>query len=278
MCRDDQIRTEMMYLQPCNFSLALATAPLPIPRIRVWQVNIDLRTPPCFTPDCVLSKDEIARGQNFKGVADANRFLATRAALRLLLSMTMNLHPKMVKLTQDTYGKLLSADAQGVDFNVSHSGSQALIAISTNGPIGIDIEERRMDFNWETVASHLLTACESRYIDTLPSALAYNVFYDIWVAKEAFLKALGFGIMYPLTVFSVLAGHLPPSAHVDCHHDKMQSLPTTNTDEERGVVVPNIHKPGELSQLSTFRGNWLLVTEGYSAFVAWSTRTQEGAQ
>jgi len=267
-----------MYLQPCSFSLGLATAPLPIPHVRVWQVNIDLRTPPRFTPDCVLSKDEIARGQNFKRVADANRFLATRTALRLLLSTSMNLHPKVIRLTQDTHGKLVSANAQGIDFNVSHSGSQALIAISTNGPVGIDIEERCMDFNWGTVASHLLTACESRYIDTLPSTLACNVFYDTWVAKEAFLKALGFGITYPLTAFSVLAEHLPLSAHVDCHRGKMQFLPTTNMDDERGVVVPNIHEPGELTQLSTFRGNWLLITEGYSAFVAWSTKAQEDAQ
>ena len=123
-------------------------------------------------------------------------------------------------------------------------------------------------------ASHLLTACESRYIDTLPSTLACNVFYDTWVAKEAFLK----GIMYPLTAFSVLAEHLPLSAHVDCHHGEMQFLPLTNTDDERGVVVPNIYEPGELTQLSTFRGNWLLVIEGYSAFIAWSTKAQEGAQ
>jgi 4'-phosphopantetheinyl transferase len=244
----------------------------------VWQVNIDLRAPPRFTPDCVLSKDEIARGQSFKGVADANRFLATRTALRLLLSVSMNLHPKVVRLTQDTHGKLVLADAKGVDFSVSHSGSQALIAISTNGPVGIDIEERCMDFNWVTVASHLLTACESRYIDTLPSALACNVFYDTWVAKEAFLKALGVGITYPLTAFSVLAEHLPPSAHVDCHRSKMQFLPSTNADDKKGVVVPNIHEPGELTQLSTFRGDWLLVVEGYSAFIAWSTKAQEGAQ
>lgn len=92
------------------------------------------------------------------------------------------------------------------------------------------------------------------------------------------MKVLGFGITYPLTVFSVLLGHPPPSAHVDCHRGKMQSLPTTNTDDERGVVVPNIYEPGELTQLSAFRGNWLLVTEGYSAFVAWSIKTQEGAQ
>jgi len=266
-----------MYLQPCSFSLVLVTAP-PVPHVRVWRVNIDLRTPPCFTPDCVLSKDEIARGQSFKRVADANRFLATRTALRFLLSTSTNLHPKLVRLTQDTHGKLVSADAQGVDFNVSHSGSQALIAISTNGPVGIDIEERRMDFNWVTVASHLLTACESRYINTLPSALACNIFYDTWVAKEAFLKALGFGITYPLTAFSVLAEHIPLSAHVNCYRGKMQFLSTTNMDDERGVIVPNIHEPGELTQLSTFRGNWLLVIEGYSAFIAWSTKAQEGAQ
>jgi len=264
-----------MYLQPCSFSLALATAPLPIPHVRVWQVNIDLRTPPRFTPNCVLSKDEIARGQSFKRVADANRSLATRTALRLLLSASMNLHPRVIRLTQDTHGKLALADAQGVDFNVSHSGSEALIAISTNGPVGIDIEERRMDFNWVTVASHLLTTCEFRYINTLPSALACNVFYDIWVAKEAFLKTLGFGITYPLTALSVLAEHLSLSAHVNCPRGKMQCLPSTDTDDERGVVVPNIHEPGELTQLSTFRGNWLLVVEGYSAFIAWSTKAQE---
>ena len=261
-----------MYLQPCSFSLTLATAPLPISYVRVWQVNIDLRTPPRFTSDCVLSKDEIARGQSFKRVADANRFLATRIALRLLLSASMNLHPKMVRLTQDTHRKLVLADTQGIDFNVSHSGNQALIAISTNGPVGIDIEERRMDFNWVTVTSHLLTAREFRYINTLPSALACNVFYDTWVAKEAFLKALGFGITYPLTAFSVLAGHLPPSVHIDYHRDKIAIPVYSNMDDERGVVVPDIHEPGELNQLSTFHGGWLLVMEGYSAFIAWSTK------
>ncbi len=278
MWKNDQIRTNVRYLQPCNFSMALAPTPLPISHVQVWQVDIDLKTSPCFTPECILSKDEIARGQSFKEVADANRFLATRTALRLLLSASMNLHPKLVRLTQDTHGKLVLADAQGVDFNVSHSGSQALIAISTNGPVGIDIEKRCMNFNWVTVANHLLTACESRYIDTLPFAIGCNVFYDTWVAKEAFLKALGFGITYPLTAFSVLAEHIPLSTHVNCHRGKMQFLPTTNMDDERGVVIPHIHEPGELTQLSTFRGNWLLVTEGYSAFIAWSTKAQDGAQ
>ena len=57
----------------------------------------------------------------------------------------------------------------------------------------------------------------------------------------------------------------------------MQFLPSTDADDKKGVVVPDIHEPGELTQLSTFRGSWLLVVEGYSAFVAWSTKAQEGA-
>ena len=36
-----------MYLQPCNFSMALATTLLPVSHVQVWQVNIDLR-PPLF--------------------------------------------------------------------------------------------------------------------------------------------------------------------------------------------------------------------------------------
>jgi len=80
-------------------------------------------------------------------------------------------------------------------FNVSHSGNYTVVAIS-NRPIGVDIEIIR-DFS-AILAKKLFNEDELKYISgTGPSrkkSLMQQSFYQIWTAKEAYLKYLGTGI------------------------------------------------------------------------------------
>src|SRR4030095_15325835 len=82
----------------------------------------------------------------------------------------------------------------GADFNISHSTSYVVCALSTDGKIGIDIEEIKAipinDFKEEFSKEEwrMITASDDKYF----------WFYYYWTAKEAVIKAEGKGLNFPL--------------------------------------------------------------------------------
>ncbi|MCR5699768.1 MAG: 4'-phosphopantetheinyl transferase superfamily protein [Treponemataceae bacterium] len=82
-------------------------------------------------------------------------------------------------------------------FSLSHSGDYGCSVVSEN-PVGIDIE--KMDFEkhdtLEKLAARFFTSEESDWVkdDILR-------FYEIWCAKEAFLKASGLAGKLPMSGF-----------------------------------------------------------------------------
>lgn len=77
-------------------------------------------------------------------------------------------------------------------FNVSHCGNIVLAAFASE-EIGADIELVRT-FNW-AVVKKLFTCEEKNYMELSPNQTeADKRFFEIWTAKEAFLKLLGVGI------------------------------------------------------------------------------------
>ena len=77
-------------------------------------------------------------------------------------------------------------------FNISHSGSRAVCAVSTSGPVGIDVEQCRPI----TLDDYLpvLSPAEVSRIRTSPDT--NRAFFELWTAKESVSKAdgRGFGI------------------------------------------------------------------------------------
>lgn len=84
-------------------------------------------------------------------------------------------------------------------FNISHSGELAVFAYGRNN-IGIDIEKKiKLDFKGVLENFH---PEEQEYINN--SEDIPKTFYDIWVKKEAVLKAMGIGIINGLKEFSCI--------------------------------------------------------------------------
>jgi 4'-phosphopantetheinyl transferase len=80
------------------------------------------------------------------------------------------------------------------DFNISHSGYVVVCAISTDGKIGIDIEEIKPTsiFDFKKQFS------DEEWKIIVTSGNAYFWFYYYWTAKEAVIKADGKGLSVPL--------------------------------------------------------------------------------
>lgn len=168
--------------------------------LQVWMLDLDLESALSDADWDVLSADERQKALRFRFHADRVRTVATRAALRRLLSGQLNCNPAAVVITQTPGGKPMLAGDHNIDFNVSHSGCHALIALCRGGAVGIDIEHRTDCVDIASLAPLVLTPVERD--ETMASCMD---FFDRWVVKESVLKALGLGITDYLQAFSVFA-------------------------------------------------------------------------
>ena len=150
-----------------------------------------------------LSLDERNRANRFFHDRDRNLFAMTRAVLRSLLSEAASVPANQILFTEGPHGKPSLLGTKGPQFNVSHSGSWALIGLSDFRPIGVDIELTRNSGDELDLARSFFSDAEYRALERLEEGSRLQSFYKIWTCKEAVLKALGAGISAHLKDFSV---------------------------------------------------------------------------
>src|SRR5258706_10807838 len=114
--------------------------------IRVWHVNLDQVAPSIGRLVGQLSEDEVARAARFHFQRDAIRFVASRAALRTGLAECLGVAPRSLRLRYGAHGKPELAapfDRAGLQFNLSHSESLGLYAVTATRRVGVDVERLR---------------------------------------------------------------------------------------------------------------------------------------
>lgn len=88
------------------------------------------------------------------------------------------------------------------DFNISHSGNRVVCILSTQGRVGIDLEEIR-DIAIEDFQSQFTVA---EWTAITGAAMPLQTFYHYWTAKESLIKADGGGLQISLTSIDISAG------------------------------------------------------------------------
>lgn len=174
--------------------------------VAVWRVPMDLSRPLSDDEWTILSADERARGERFKFDAPRLRLVRCRRALRVILGEWLQVPPSSLNFEYGPHGKpdLLAQD-RAPAFNVSHSHDWAVIAVTNHGDIGIDVERSDPRTSWRGLAQRFFAASEVEAIFALPDDQQLRAFYQIWTGKEAFIKAIGRGLSFPLGKFCVEA-------------------------------------------------------------------------
>lgn len=153
-----------------------------------------------------LSPDEQQRALRFHFERDRVRFTSGRGMLRRCLGAFLGTAADRVRFRYTEYGKpSLSVEFSSarINFNISHSGSNALLAFSIGRELGVDIEEIRPDFaTWE-IGQRYFSALEVQTLRSLPTSLQAEAFFNCWTRKEAYIKAIGEGLSCPLNRFDV---------------------------------------------------------------------------
>lgn len=115
---------------------------------------------------------------------------------RLLAAYSGSSEPPAI--LRGEHGKPYAADLDGIEFNLSHSGRHALIAVARQLPLGIDIEAEGRARSIDDIAQRYFAPAETAALRALPQALRNVAFLRLWTGKEAVLKALGHGLSYGL--------------------------------------------------------------------------------
>ena len=139
----------------------------------------------------LLSGPEQDRLNNMQHAQQAKLFLLGRYLARQLLALALQKTPEQVQINVDSKGKpqLFEPDWH---FNISHSGSLLALAFGNQGPLGIDIESRRLSSaQIQRLARRYFATDEQLWLSQTDSA---DGFLQLWTIKEAVLKAHGGGI------------------------------------------------------------------------------------
>jgi 4'-phosphopantetheinyl transferase len=163
----------------------------------VWIARLDtLHDHPDATT--ILDEKERARAANFRFDRDRQLYMLGRATLRRILGAYLGIAPVDVPLRAGQHGKPElgpSLGAAALHFNVSHSGNLALYAVTRDGPVGVDVEQARFVPDLDGVADLVLSEREKAAFSALVPTDRHAFFHSAWARKEAYLKALGDGLM-----------------------------------------------------------------------------------
>lgn len=151
----------------------------------------------------LLDTQERIRAASFRFARDRNRYVARRGQLRLVLAAEVDRRPAALTIAQDAYGRPFLPDHPHLHFNLSHSNGRALFVIGHGVRVGCDLEWRNPELASPKVAARLFAPAECAALEALPPEQWVAGFYNCWTRKEAFVKAIGLGLTYPLDAFTV---------------------------------------------------------------------------
>jgi 4'-phosphopantetheinyl transferase len=150
-----------------------------------------------------LSADERERADRFRTAALRARFVAFRGGLRRLLGGYLGADPSRLRFAYGPHGRPELPEAPELRFNLSHADDRALLAITCDRAVGVDLEDVDPRIDLLAVADTVFAESERRVLHACDPAVRPAFFFRTWVRKEAYIKALGLGFALDPTSFAV---------------------------------------------------------------------------
>lgn len=195
---------------------------LAVSQVELWWFSLSVDDHTLASLIALLSPTEIARADRFRFDHHRRRYQIAHGVLRILLANHLHCSPAAIAFTYSERGKPAIADhcqPQGLQFNLSHSEDLGIVGISRDRLIGVDVEYVRDMDNLDSLIKRFFCAEEYRYFQQANSHEQQKIFFQLWTAKEAYLKATGAG----------LAGGLD-QVQLSLSPLKFQSLPGNTED------------------------------------------------
>lgn len=174
--------------------------------VDIWRTRLGEEYTQATPGERILSEEERNKANRFRSWKHGREYSAAHVFLRIILSHYAGVAPEALEFCTGAYGKprLAGGDAVGkIQFNLSHSENQAVLAVTSEMGVGVDVEYVRPDLDIEGMAKDILSVAEVAVLGAAPENLRSSVFFRFWTRKEAIVKGLGQGLSFPLTAIDV---------------------------------------------------------------------------
>ncbi|MDX2503122.1 MAG: 4'-phosphopantetheinyl transferase superfamily protein [Gammaproteobacteria bacterium] len=153
----------------------------------------------------LLSADEKARAERFKFAIHRHRFIVFHGFMRVVLAKYLKIDPSLIQYKKGEKGKpsLSGSLFQLLKFNLSHTQDLAVLAVTREAEVGVDIEHMERKTDWQGICQRFFTEPEQKALFSLSVKKQSRAFYELWTRKEAYMKVLGTGLALSPTEFTL---------------------------------------------------------------------------
>ncbi len=226
--------------------------------VDVWRVFIPGMTSfiPAGRRD--ISEEERTRAERFVRSKDRDAFIVSHGVLRHVLAIYTGIPAPEQVISKSERGKPrleLPNGAPPLEFNLTHSHDWALVAVSRKHAVGVDVEFIRNGVDAQAIANRFFSRREKQAVLQAASDQRRKLFFDIWVRKEAYLKALGTGLATGLSRFCVPLESCTPVLFAPNHPEASATrqvkwvLHTMNVGQEYTSAVVTTARVAEIRML-----------------------------
>jgi 4'-phosphopantetheinyl transferase len=194
--------------------------------VHIWLANLVQPASRVESLSRLLSADELSRAERFHFQRDREAFTVARGMLRTILAAYTGSHPRDFSFAYSAYGKPSLSGPHGfgdIRFNLSHSHGLALYAFAHGREVGVDIEYCSRGVESTEIVERFFSAREVEAFRRLPADLHLEAFFNCWTRKEAFIKAVGEGLSFPLDGFDVSLTPGEPAKLLSVRGDEAQT-------------------------------------------------------
>lgn len=210
-------------------------------RPRAWRVIdvsyssvADLGGPELVALAKRLPAAERERAATIRADAARARFVAARLLVRRSASTVVGCAPDDVRIEVDDVGRpFVVKSPTPLHISIAHSGDYVVVAVAGRR-VGVDIERLPTTPLQLGIAERICSVTELRDVARLDPALRERAVMGLWTRKEAYGKAIGVGLGFP--VRTITAG--PGGSRITATDPRLPATRWDPDDRWRVVDLP----------------------------------------
>ena len=178
-----------------TWQLPPQTLTIDVGELHLWRFNLDCTLQALAISRSLLNEEEQKRADRLLDHQKKNQFIVSRSGLRRILGGYLDSDPQQVFFHHNQSGKpfLAASHCSILNFNLSHSGQWAVLAVTRGIRVGVDIEFIDTSMDYQQLATHYFDIRERESLSRYTQARQHRGFCRLWTQKESILKKVGSG-------------------------------------------------------------------------------------
>jgi 4'-phosphopantetheinyl transferase len=169
--------------------------------LHIWRYTVNEQDYIAEQTKPMLSVEETKKSKRFIREEHTVDYVCNHRFVRNVLAAYLNILPSEIKFNVTPLGKPYIENSN-LFFNVSHSKNKALLAISIDAEVGVDIEYMK-DLQDAITFSNYSFSDEEKAMIFKDEEINKDVLFTFWTFKEAYIKATGTGLSVDISIINL---------------------------------------------------------------------------